>query len=213
MEIDIELVTVTPRLERRRIRDRARAKIKNKKYYDSNKEREAERCRQYHVQNTENIIERKREYRKEHPEKISEYSATYRETHREIIRDAAKIRNSTSEWKEYSTQWRIKNAEKERIRLAEYAKNNKDKLAIKNANRRAAKLQATPTWADTKIIERMYIVSSYLTEATLIPHEMDHIIPLKGKDVCGLHVHNNLRIVRRTTNRSKGNRILDLDVL
>ena len=36
---------------------------------------------------------------------------------------------------------------------------------------------------------------------------VDHIIPLKGKNVCGLHVENNLRIIDGLSNMKKGNKL------
>lgn len=39
-------------------------------------------------------------------------------------------------------------------------------------------------------------------------HEVDHIVPLKGKTVRGLHVETNLRVIPHTENRQKGNKLL-----
>lgn len=65
---------------------------------------------------------------------------------------------------------------------------------------RAAKLQATPPWADLETITRIY-------KARPEGMEVDHIIPLQGKNVCGLHVDYNLQYLTESENSSKGNRI------
>ena len=71
--------------------------------------------------------------------------------------------------------------------------------------RKASLIQRTPKWADIEKIKAFYIELERLTKETGILHEVDHIIPLQGKFVSGLHVHNNLQILTRSENRSKGN--------
>lgn len=44
-----------------------------------------------------------------------------------------------------------------------------------------------------------------MTLATGIPHEVDHVVPLLGKTVSGLHVENNLRVIPMLENRRKSN--------
>ena len=43
---------------------------------------------------------------------------------------------------------------------------------------------------------------------TGIEWSVDHIVPLKGKLVCGLHVHNNLQVITNIENMKKGNRFV-----
>jgi len=64
---------------------------------------------------------------------------------------------------------------------------------------------ATPAWADKESIKEIYQLAAKLTESTGIMHEVDHIVPLTNKLVCGLHVPHNLRVVTFEENRKKSN--------
>ncbi len=66
---------------------------------------------------------------------------------------------------------------------------------------------ATPQWADQNLIREFYDLADKLTKETGVVHEVDHIIPIRGKFVSGLHVQNNLQVITRTLNREKGNRV------
>jgi hypothetical protein len=72
--------------------------------------------------------------------------------------------------------------------------------ASRGAARRARQRQATPAWAD-----RGKLVSIYL-RARELGLTVDHIVPLKGKNVSGLHVPYNLRTISLAANVAKGNR-------
>lgn len=74
------------------------------------------------------------------------------------------------------------------------------------AARRAGLGKATPPWADRRAIKAIYADCMARTQATGVPHEVDHIVPLKGEMVSGLHVHWNLRVITATANREKSNR-------
>lgn len=69
---------------------------------------------------------------------------------------------------------------------------------------------ATPQWADLEFIKELYKEADRLTVETGIMHEVDHVIPIRGKFVSGLHVHNNLQILTKTANREKGNKFSEL---
>jgi hypothetical protein len=62
------------------------------------------------------------------------------------------------------------------------------------------KLQRIPSWANLDVIKVYYI---YAEALGLV---VDHIVPLRGKTVCGLHVENNLQLLTAAENSSKGNR-------
>lgn len=73
----------------------------------------------------------------------------------------------------------------------------------REAKRRASKLNATPKWADLEAIKLFY-------KNCPKGYEVDHIIPLQGKEVCGLHVLNNLQYLSKHENRQKYNKLLEV---
>ena len=72
--------------------------------------------------------------------------------------------------------------------------------------RDAVKLQATPAWYDLEQVKPIYEQAAVLSEATGQPWEVDHIDPLQGELVCGLHVAANLTPTTRSENRAKINK-------
>ena len=101
------------------------------------------------------------------------------------------------------------NLETERQARREYYSNNKEDYYSRKAKRRAELLNRTPAWLtehDLLHIKCIYSVCSMLNKEGTGPYEVDHIVPLQGKSVSGLHVPSNLRVVSRFENRSKGNK-------
>ncbi len=76
----------------------------------------------------------------------------------------------------------------------------------RRAKARAAKRLRTPPWADMQAIVSFYERAVRLTAETGELHEVDHIIPLQGRIVSGLHVHWNLRVIPQRENRAKSNK-------
>ncbi len=63
---------------------------------------------------------------------------------------------------------------------------------------------ATPPWADRDAIATLYAEAQRLTEETGELHVVDHVVPLRGKIVSGLHVHWNMRVIHWRENARKG---------
>jgi hypothetical protein len=66
--------------------------------------------------------------------------------------------------------------------------------------------KATPKWANKAKMKALYLKAQVLTEATGIEHHVDHIIPIMGRNVCGLHVHYNMRVTSAFINLRKSNK-------
>ena len=69
--------------------------------------------------------------------------------------------------------------------------------------------QATPKWANKKEIRKIYREAKILTARSGVKMAVDHIYPLKGKYVCGLHVEYNLRIITAKANLIKHNKVYE----
>lgn len=97
---------------------------------------------------------------------------------------------------------------KNKERKSLWAKENRPTMNAHAAKRRARQLNATPPWlsdVDKAHINRTYKLAKLMEEITGDKYHVDHIIPLQGKNVCGLHVPKNLQVLRADLNLSKSN--------
>lgn len=100
-----------------------------------------------------------------------------------------------------SRAWRLANPERNKENKRRWNKNNLAYRCAKTAERSARLKMATPGWYEWEIVELVYL------EAAHRGLEVDHIIPLTGKTVCGLHVHTNMQLLTRSENARKNNRL------
>lgn len=115
---------------------------------------------------------------------------------------------NSAQRREIERAWKAANPEKVAAMNAKagakWAANNKGRRLASVRARQIAKLHRTPVWADLAAVSEIYVRCVELTKKTGIPHEVDHILPLQGKTVSGLHIAANLQIITRHENRSKG---------
>ncbi len=153
----------------------------------------------------------KKSYRKETKEKFEPYYKKYREENKENI-------------KEYHVKYYQENKEKHAAQMRAYYENHKNEyierekqlkkinpgyFTKKSATYKASKVNATPSWltkGDLDNIKLIYIEAAERSQRDGIKYHVDHLVPLHGKTVSGLHVPWNLQILEATKNMSKGNK-------
>lgn len=137
-----------------------------------------EKSKNYFSANAESVRKTKIEYDRRNKEKI----AGWRADNSEYLR---------SYWAEYGKRYRAENIPETRA---------------KTRRQQAARRKAVPGW-----IDRAKEVAVYEEAARrrLLGEnvEVDHIVPILGKNFCGLHWHGNLRVISAFANRSRGNKL------
>jgi hypothetical protein len=118
---------------------------------------------------------------------------------------------NNKKWRKvYEKEWNKNNPDKIKAKQDKWAKNNKHKKAAKEMKRQADKLNATPKWLTKEQLSEIkgfYELAKELQWLSEEPLHVDHIVPLRGKSVCGLHVPWNLQILPKTVNLYKSNKI------
>jgi hypothetical protein len=131
-------------------------------------------------------------WEKANPDRVKAKSKRHYEKHREALLD------KNREWH--------KDRERANKRHNAYRAANPGEDARRAAKRRAAKLQATPTWADEKLIAEFYETAAGLSMLTGEWYHVDHIVPLQSPFVCGFHSQHNLQVLEGKENFKKNNR-------
>ena len=198
-------------------------------YYATNRVKMKERMAAYYKANSDRIAPQRAKYREENREALRAGQRAYREQNSERLRERKKkfSGDNPENTKAYQDKYRRQNADvlKER-RKGEYVRNKKTYEASRSrwyaenfdsdqhrayrravaAARRAAKLRATPAWADLAAMRKVYEAAAYITSVAGWPCHVDHIVPLRSKLVSGLHCPANLRVLPGAENIAKGNR-------
>lgn len=130
---------------------------------------------------------RLRNWRKENPELAKE---RYR------IADARKMQTEAG---------RTKRKEFDKRKHQQRYTENPAAFKFRASIRRAARIQATPKWLSKEQRQEIYQIYANCPKG----YHVDHIVPLRGKNVSGLHVPWNLRIIPAAENLSKGNKLIE----
>jgi 5-methylcytosine-specific restriction endonuclease McrA len=161
--------------------------------------------------------EQDKRYRESHKVEAAVYSKQYRLLHKEEKKIADKVYREAhrQQYRQYNKKYYYKNLDAERERHRIKSKNTKGYPAVKrhrskypglsnfyNMLRAAAKLKATPKWLTE---EQLYQLEQIYRNCPK-GYAVDHIVPLRGKNVRGLHVPWNLQYLTKKENSIKNNK-------
>jgi 5-methylcytosine-specific restriction endonuclease McrA len=122
----------------------------------------------------------------------------------------ADYRKHMERYKQNAKELYEKDKKKRNQQSREWKKNNPEAAAlmsrVSSSKRNAKKKMATPPWLtddQLSLIRSVYVEAVRLTKEIGVPHEVDHIVPLSGKTVSGLHVPWNLRAIPAQENNRR----------
>jgi 5-methylcytosine-specific restriction endonuclease McrA len=121
--------------------------------------------------------------------------AWYQENREQVIQAAAT--RPAAQLREYRNAWK---------------ENNKLQVRADTKARRRKHREATPKWLSRRQkteIRQLYQIAITMTQTTGEQYVVDHIVPLRGEEVCGLHVPWNLRVITQDENLKKSNKLVD----
>lgn len=156
-------------------------------------------------------LERTKNWRTRHKDDVLAYKRYYAKARPDIITASNKRFYENNKEKRLADQreYRRANPEAARRSVQQWLDARPGIAAAYGARRRAAVIRATPRWVDKKAIEAYYISAEVLRMLTGFCYHVDHKVPLRGRNVCGLHTHDNLEILLKTDNLRKGNKFED----
>jgi len=156
------------------------------KRYSEHKEDFLCRAKEWHKKNPEARRKHKQKFMEKNPEYAKEYARDY------FKRDYVKKRQN-----EHRRKDRRLNPEKHR-----------EKYRLEEARRRGISKSATPSWLtqdQLDTINAYYEFRKNVSGVVTKEYHVDHIVPLRGENVCGLHVPWNLQVIPAKKNLAKNN--------
>jgi len=173
-------------------------------YRQANRLKVYAKSREWVLRNKEQVNEsHKRRYHNANPEQVKHRKETNKQWRQ---RNADRKAETARRWYEQNREITIQ-------RAAVWASDNEARVRVIKSQNKARRHKRTreqmPSWANVNVINFLYATRVWISEETGKCWHVDHVVPLMNRKVCGLHVHNNLRIVPAQENLKKSNRLLE----
>jgi hypothetical protein len=148
-----------------------------------------------------------KKWRNENPEAAKAIKLRYSKSGRRQQRANERYKENPQPLLDNHKRWRQKPEVSQRLRekALEWKKNNRARATANQIMRQISISLATPTWVNREEFFPYYVEAERLSMSTGTKYHVDHIVPLKGKTVCGLHVPWNLQVIPAIENVRKSN--------
>ena len=183
----------------------------HKKYREENRDKVSARQKKHYEENRDKYLARQNKYNAENRDEKAVYDKKYREEN--FDKYSARVKkyyeDNRAKYLARQNKYNAENRDEIAARKKKYREDYPEKKAAADAKRRAAQLERIPSWSDKsdlKAIRKIYARCKRINKLTGIPHEVDHVIPMQGENISGLHHSTNLAIIPAALNRSKKNK-------
>jgi 5-methylcytosine-specific restriction endonuclease McrA len=154
--------------------------------------------------NEEQILKkrlRQKRYAEKHKDRVKSAIKKWNDAHKDKLNEASKSYY-------HRNKGNPEFQEKNRLKMKEWALKYPEKVLEQSARKRATKLLRMPVWSDKEQIKRIYEVALRKSNIEGRKYHVDHIIPLRGKLVSGLHIPSNLQVILESENLAKSNQFI-----
>jgi hypothetical protein len=182
-------------------------KQESQRRFEKHRDEINKKAMERHFANRESSLARMREYQQKNKETLSEKAKEYRKNNKEMFSEKGKL--YTLKNAERLKEYRAKTKEQRSANFKKYASNNRGRLAAIKMKRYTSQKQRTPPWLTEEHFEAIrieYELSAWCSKVMNTPYHVDHIVPLQGRNVSGLHVPWNLQVIPADENIRKGNK-------
>jgi len=153
------------------------------------------------------------QWAKNNPEKAKALKRRQHAKHRQQCneRSAEWRRANPTKAQEHWDRWHAQRPEARKEARREWQSRNLAYGSKASTDRRAQAMRAIPAWAESEfeslVAVEAYSLAQLRTQIVGIKYHVDHVVPLRGKTVCGLHCAANLQVIPAVVNQSKSNRL------
>ena len=179
--------------------------------YEETLKRNRDRLNKYYDSNRELVNKKQKEYRDKNKEFFLERARVYRAANKDRINLLRKLspHYGSEKTKQSLVKYRAINRDKLNKKTSEWRSKNKLKV-VWNVYQRELKIKQATIGGDRwkEEILNIYRLRDEKVLLTNVAHDVDHVIPLKGKTVSGLHVPWNLQVLTRLENQQKKNKLI-----
>lgn len=162
-----------------------------KKWREENRERDLATKRRSYLNNPDWYKKKARDWDTANPEKKREANNKWRTSEKGLVQNREAYARDPEAYNARTKKWK---------------QANPDAIREMTRRRQATKLRATPAWVDRGELRAIYQQAVAAERHDGIKRHVDHIVPLQGKNVCGLHVPWNLQVLTEAENCAKGNK-------
>ena len=182
-----------------------------KKYALENKDKISNYQKQHYLDNKEIYIQKATEWNKNNPEKFKANMKKSFNKHRgkRMLTQKQWVLKNLRYVALRAKVYRLKNIDRLNVLSKQWKKDNSHKVRSYSNKRIAIKKSAT--FLDeftTFVAEEIMLLNISREKLCGIRFELDHMVPLQSKTVCGLHVWNNLQALPKSMNASKRNSLI-----
>lgn len=177
------------------------------RYRDKNRDVVNRYRRKHYYEKLDHYAQKALAYREAHREELAKKTAEWRKRYPERAKQAYQdwVAANRGYIAEYGKRWRASNVDRIKKLTRDWAQRNPHRRSRGSRERKLRLIQATPNWVDRSEFAEIYLEAKRRRRAGEDVH-IDHVVPLKGTHVCGLHVPWNLQIISAKANLSKKNK-------